>query len=92
MKNQHLKMGPPATFSVGPLMTAFKPAASCLSALFQDFALKQAHLPHELACLPFAFTGGGYYSPAICPDGYMTAWVSSSSADAGEATVECFPR
>ncbi|KAH6666430.1 heterokaryon incompatibility protein-domain-containing protein [Halenospora varia] len=92
---------------VGPLIILFTPPASCLSHLYGGGAIVTLGLfSQQSECYPSSYwpeywNGVGYYSPGVCPSGYISA-CGRKSVDTsgytvgpeplqGETVVECCP-
>ena len=90
--------------SVGSLTTTFTPPASCLDA-FSTTALSTTLVSSTTdefllagplttpGCMPynFQFSSTNYYSPGICPVGYVSACGSTLSGAVTETVVTCCP-
>ncbi|KAK0119596.1 hypothetical protein ONS95_011036 [Cadophora gregata] len=85
-----------------PLTTAFVPASSCLSNVYQYFPDPSNTLEYYLQlgaedqknkCLPPGWAATSqYFSPAVCPTGYSQAcWVTSSLGANSETLATCCP-
>jgi len=79
-----------------PLTTIFTPPAGCPPYYDWDIATDSQCQPPDFA--PTLQTGGGYYSPGVCPSGYTIGCTAAGtelngwSIFPGETAALCVPR
>jgi hypothetical protein len=79
------------------LTTTFTPSSSCLNELWRAISDSSTWMrlgPHDTAdCLPSGWSPNTYYSPGVCPSGWLMAYSETVIVSSSTQTVgTCCPQ